>query len=590
MSYSKELSSRRRGSEPNGLNSYNNEEKHRRSDAYEEALGGHRVLMDTTSNQDEFDRRRGGFHHSTGPSRSRFNGRPPKSRGPKKKNKYRKPPFSPQRSPISPEFDRSRKRPFFSRSHSSPTSPPRSPPPPPPSSTYQVPQSKQSLPPPPPPPPHPSGLPRFPSANSSSKMPSIQSRSSNLPSKETPEDFRSNQYSTKKSSPTSSGISHRDPNIRGNQPSRFRFNIPHEPAPSRRSRFDQPPSKRMVLNSPPPSITCVPPKEPIYTYTYGKSAYEKVDQIGEGTYGKVYKAINNVTGELVALKRIRLEQEKDGFPITTVREVKILQRLRHKNIVKLLEILVEKNSVNMVFEYMDHDLTGVLLNSQLHFTPGNIKHLSKQLFEALDYLHHLGVIHRDIKGSNILLNNNGDLKFADFGLARFKTYPKAGATYTNRVITLWFRPPELLLGETKYDSAVDIWSAGCIVIELFIGKPLFQGKDEIHQLEIIYDLMGTPNIESWPEVKNMPWYNLLKPPHEKSCRFLETFREKLTPAAIDLCQKLLSLNPAHRPSAHEALMHEYFVSESPPPEPAVILKDMQGSWHEWEGKKRRGKR
>ncbi|WBW75049.1 P-TEFb-associated cyclin-dependent protein kinase Lsk1 [Schizosaccharomyces osmophilus] len=582
MSYTKEFSSYRRGSELNGLKPYSDEEKRRSSDFNEEALGEHTVSMNNTSNRDEYDRPRGGFHRGAGPRRSRFGGRPPKSRGFKKKNKSRKPPFSPHRSPHSPEYDHPRKRPLLPRSHPSPTSPPRSPPPPPPSS-YQLPHPKQPLPPPPPP----SGSPRFPPANSSSEMPFIQSRSSNNTNKEALEDSKLNQYSSRNSQ--SSSNPHRDANMHGKS-SRFRFHIPQETTPSRRSRFDQPPTKRMALNSPPPSITCQPPKEPIYTYTYGKSAYEKVDQIGEGTYGKVYKAINNVTGELVALKRIRLEQEKDGFPITTVREVKILQRLRHKNIVKLLEILVEKNSVNMVFEYMDHDLTGVLLNSQLHFTPGNVKHLSKQLFEALRYLHHLGVIHRDIKGSNILLNNNGDLKFADFGLARFKTYPKAGATYTNRVITLWFRPPELLLGETKYDSAVDIWSVGCIVMELFVGKPLFQGKDEIHQLEIIYDLMGTPNIESWPEVKSLPWYDLLKPPHGKPSRFVDSFREKLTPAAIDLCQKLLSLNPAHRPSARDALMHEYFVSESPPPEPAVILKDMQGSWHEWEGKKRRGKR
>ncbi|EPX73843.1 CMGC/CDK/CRK7 protein kinase Lsk1 [Schizosaccharomyces octosporus yFS286] len=587
MSYTKEFPSRRRGSELNGLKSYGEEEKHRSSDFSDEALGGHSVSMNSSS-RDEYTRPRGGFHRGAGPQRSRLGGRPPKARGFKKKNKYRKPSFSPQRSPYSPEYDRPRKRPLLPRSHPSPTSPPRSPPPPPPSS-YQLQNPKQHLPPLPPPPPPPSGSPHFPQDHSASQIPFIQSRSSDNTNKEASEDYKSSQYASKDSVLGNYSGLYRDANIRGKS-SRFRFHIPHETTPSRRSRFDQPPSKRMDLNSPPPSITCQPPKEPIYTYTYGKSAYEKVDQIGEGTYGKVYKAINNVTGELVALKRIRLEQEKDGFPITTVREVKILQRLRHKNIVKLLEILVEKNSVNMVFEYMDHDLTGVLLNSQLHFTPGNVKHLSQQLLEALRYLHHLGVIHRDIKGSNILLNNNGDLKFADFGLARFKTYPKAGATYTNRVITLWFRPPELLLGETKYDGAVDIWSVGCIVMELFIGKPLFQGKDEIHQLEIIYDLMGTPNEETWPEVKSLPWYDLLKPPHEKPSRFVDSFREKLTPAAIDLCQKLLSLNPTHRPSARDALMHEYFVSESPPPEPAVILKDMQGSWHEWEGKKRRGKR
>ncbi|CAB16269.1 CTD kinase subunit alpha [Schizosaccharomyces pombe] len=593
MSYSKSTIYRRQGTEPNSHFRRTVEEKSQLSGTNEESLGGHTLssnafknnsssISPSSSAKDPREQRKRTFPlNDTHSSRARQHERPFRSR--KSRRRKGKKAFSPRPgSPPSPSFYRSgsQKRArnlttkdyFAKRSESSSSASvsPISPSANRNDSKRQASSFRRSP---------PSSVHMKPSAFNGRKV-SRRPSSSPPPIPSIPHETTSSD--TQKKSSVSSGFPE-------NKHGKFHFHIPNE----RRSRFDQPPSKRMALTSTAresvPAPLPSPPSGPIYTYTYPKPAYEKIDQIGEGTYGKVYKAINTVTGDLVALKRIRLEQEKDGFPITTVREVKILQRLRHKNIVRLLEIMVEKSSVYMVFEYMDHDLTGVLLNSQLHFTPGNIKHLSKQIFEALAYLHHRGVLHRDIKGSNILLNNNGDLKFADFGLARFNTSSKS-ANYTNRVITLWFRPPELLLGETAYDTAVDIWSAGCIVMELFTGKPFFQGRDEISQLEVIYDMMGTPDVHSWPEVKNLPWYELLKPVEEKKSRFVETFKEILSPAAIDLCQKLLALNPFCRPSAHETLMHEYFTSESPPPEPAVILKNMQGSWHEWESKKRKSKR
>lgn len=214
------------------------------------------------------------------------------------------------------------------------------------------------------------------------------------------------------------------------------------------------------------------------TDTPKDQVYAIVSQVGEGTFGKVYKARNNITGVLVALKRIRMETERDGFPVTAMREIKLLQSIRHVNIVQLMEMMVHHGasfsianlllngctnlgigSVYMVFEYMDHDLTGVLSQTQFSFTDAHLKSLCKQMLQGLSYLHRKGVIHRDIKGSNILLNNRGELKLADFGLARF--YQKRRrADYTNRVITLWYRPPELLLGTTVYGPEVDMWSAG----------------------------------------------------------------------------------------------------------------------------------
>jgi CTD kinase subunit alpha len=204
--------------------------------------------------------------------------------------------------------------------------------------------------------------------------------------------------------------------------------------------------------------------------------YRILNQVGEGTFGKVYKAQNTVTGSHVALKRIRMESERDGFPVTAMREIKLLQSLRHQNIVRLYEMMVSNGTyvvenlgpmthfdglvnVFMVFEYMDHDLTGVLSQTQFSFTDAHLKSLCLQMLAGLAYLHHKGVIHRDIKGSNILINNRGELKLADFGLARFY-YKRRRSDYTNRVITLWYRPPELLFGATIYGPEVDMWSAG----------------------------------------------------------------------------------------------------------------------------------
>lgn len=205
--------------------------------------------------------------------------------------------------------------------------------------------------------------------------------------------------------------------------------------------------------------------------------YDRMNQVGEGTYGKVYKARCKKTGEIVALKRVRIDQEKDGvcsnvnmqFPVTGIREIRLLLSLKHKNVVKLLEIISctsnGSSSINMVMEYMDHDLTGIL-SAGLEFSSAHIKCLILQMFQGLGHLHSRGIIHRDMKGSNLLLNSKGELKIADFGLARNLYSGTNGAIssknldYTNRVITLWYRPPELLLGSTKYLFEVDIWSAG----------------------------------------------------------------------------------------------------------------------------------
>ncbi|EIN10645.1 Pkinase-domain-containing protein [Punctularia strigosozonata HHB-11173 SS5] len=331
-----------------------------------------------------------------------------------------------------------------------------------------------------------------------------------------------------------------------------------------------------------PSPLPLPPPPP-------QELYSIVSQVGEGTFGKVYKARNAVTGVHVALKRIRMEAERDGFPVTAMREIKLLQSLRHENIVRLYEMMVSNGNVYMVFEYMDHDLTGILSQTQFSFTDANLKSLCQQMLAGLAYLHHKGVIHRDIKGSNILVNNRGELKLADFGLARF--YQKRRRSdYTNRVITLWYRPPELLYGATVYGPEVDMWSAGCIMLELFTKKPVFQGNDEIHQLDVIFKILGTPTTERWPGVTELPWFELVKPKEVIPNHFRGLFQKWMSPAALDLAEQLLDYEPSRRISAVQALDAPYFTQEDPPAVLPTDLSSLEGEWHELETKRERAKK
>lgn len=316
--------------------------------------------------------------------------------------------------------------------------------------------------------------------------------------------------------------------------------------------------------------------------------YKRVQQVGEGTYGKVYKAQNVLTGQFVALKKLRLEAEREGFPITAMREIKLLQSFDHPNVLGLLEMMVEHNQIFMVSDYMDHDLTGLLTHPDLQLSESHRKFIFKQLMEGINYLHCRRIIHRDIKGSNILLDSIGRLKIADFGLARtMKTVKDTESPdYTNRVITIWYRPPELLLGSTDYGREVDIWGVGCLLIELYIKRAAFQGFDEIGQLNKIYNIMGTPTVEDWPTIENLPWFEMLRPRINRSSSFKELFGSAMSEQSFDLAQDLLKYNPAKRWTALEALEHPYFTTE-PLPEPLHMLKDIKGEWHEFETKKRR---
>ena len=306
---------------------------------------------------------------------------------------------------------------------------------------------------------------------------------------------------------------------------------------------------------------------------YRKPGNESV--VGSGTYGKVFKAIHVYTKNLAALKKIRMDGEKDGFPVTAVREIKLLQSLKHENVVSLQEVMVEHNDCFMVFEYLSHDLTGLLNHPTFKLEHAHKKHLGRQLFDGLNYLHRRGVLHRDIKAANILVSSTGQLKLADFGLARF--FSKRGKPdYTNRVITIWYRSPELLLGETQYGPAVDIWSAACVMIEIFTRHAIFPGDGgEINQLDKIYNVLGTPTRSEWPGLVDMSWFELLRPTERKPNTFSEKYQEKLTPDAFELLQAMFMYDPAKRPTAGDVLEHPYFTTEEPAPRQAIEYVHLQ---------------
>ncbi|KAL8720814.1 MAG: hypothetical protein Q9225_002368 [Loekoesia sp. 1 TL-2023] len=354
------------------------------------------------------------------------------------------------------------------------------------------------------------------------------------------------------------------------------------PESTRHERSPEPVKVKKIMKRLKPRATLPQEFAESTSVYYRKPGNESV--VGSGTYGKVFKAIHVYTKDLVALKKIRMDGEKDGFPVTAIREIKLLQSLKHENVVCLQEVMVENNDCFMVFEYLSHDLTGLLNHPTFKLEHSHKKHLAKQLFDGLSHLHRRGVLHRDIKAANILISNTGLLKLADFGLARF--YSKTGhPDYTNRVITIWYRSPELLLGETQYGPAVDIWSAACVMIEIFTKHAIFPGDGgEINQLDKIYNVLGTPTRSEWPGLVDMAWFELLRPLERKQNTFAEKYQERLTPAAFELLQAMLLYDPTKRPTAGDVLEHPYFTTEEPAPQQAIELKDLQGDWHEFESK------
>ncbi|KAE8793570.1 Cyclin-dependent kinase G-1 [Hordeum vulgare] len=279
--------------------------------------------------------------------------------------------------------------------------------------------------------------------------------------------------------------------------------------------------------------------------------------------GSPHRAKDKKTGEIVALKKVKMENEREGFPLTSLREINILLSFHHPSIVDVKEIVVGSgDSTYMVMEYMEHDLKAVTETMKQPYSQSEVKCLMLQLLEGVKYLHDNWVIHRDLKTSNILLNNCGELKICDFGLSR--QYGSPLKPYTQLVVTLWYRAPELLLGAKEYSTAIDMWSLGCIMAELLSKKPLFDGKRDIDQLSKIFRMLGTPNEDIWPGYSKLPGarakfakqpYNKLR---EKFPAVSFTGGLTLSEAGFDLLNRMLTYDPETRISAEDALNHEWF--------------------------------
>jgi cyclin-dependent kinase 12/13 len=409
--------------------------------------------------------------------------------------------------------------------------------------------------------------------------------------------------------------------------------------------------------------------------------YQRLIQIGEGTYGQVYKAKCLHTGREVALKKIRVQHGAyQGFPTAAIREIKIMKKLRHCNMVELLEVLTSKGvehldqndereedrrkrekqeakekprdiaaadanvsvenqeksitvsnskdkhidtregfkgNLFLVLEYVSHDLTG-LMDMHYRFSEVQVKSIFRQLLDVLGYIHDNKYVHRDLKCSNILLTSHFELKLADFGLARsiddahcmfendnnsantiIRTGQPIRQDFTNKVITLWYRPPELLMGETQYGAWVDMWSAGCILAEITLGKPILMGKTEREQLALIFDLVGTPTKETWEGHEDLKLLRSgemsIGKPRKSQLRKKYEKKGKMGSSAVSLLEKLLELDPTRRITAERALSSRYFLEEPRAPANPADLGTVDlgsgggndGHFHEFQTKKRR---
>jgi len=281
----------------------------------------------------------------------------------------------------------------------------------------------------------------------------------------------------------------------------------------------------------------------------------------------VFRAKDKFSGEIYAIKKVKLGKEKEGFPVTSIREINLLLSLKHQNIVNVREVVIGStlDKIYVVMEYSEHELRDLMENTRYNFKISEIKSLMKQLLQAIEYLHSRSILHRDLKTSNILYSNKGILKVCDFGLARKYVGERA---YTPVVVTMWYRAPEVLLGCDKYTPVIDMWSVGCIFAELILKEPLFMGQREADQVDLIFKTLGTPTNTTWPgwrELKlarNVPFKTYVGNKLGEKFKNSPNVDLQLSEHGINLLEKMLLFDPSKRISAAEALKHPWF-KESP---------------------------
>ncbi|KAK8607020.1 hypothetical protein V6N13_052771 [Hibiscus sabdariffa] len=286
-------------------------------------------------------------------------------------------------------------------------------------------------------------------------------------------------------------------------------------------------------------------------------SYDKLAKVGQGTYSNVYKARDKDTGKIVALKKVRFNTAEPESVKFMAREIMILQKLNHPNIIRLEGLATSRMqySLYLVFDFMQSDLTKVISRPGERLTEPQIKCYMQQLLSGLAHCHERGILHRDIKGANLLIDRNGVLKIADFGLANIFN-PKPKRPLTSRVVTLWYRAPELLLGSTDYGVGIDLWSAGCLLAEMFTGRPIMPGRTEVEQLHRIFKLCGSPSEDYWKKMKLPASF---RPPQHYKPGYQESFGD-FPSSSFELLVMLLNLDPSYRGTADSALQSEFFSS------------------------------
>jgi len=305
--------------------------------------------------------------------------------------------------------------------------------------------------------------------------------------------------------------------------------------------------------------------------------YERLNYIHEGVYGQVFRARDRLTGEIFAIKKAKLTKEKEGFPITSIREINLLLGMKHPNIVNVKEVVIGSSldHIFVVMEYVEHELKDLMEHTKYTFSTAEVKTLMKQLLQAIEYFQNHNIMHRDLKTSNLLYSNKGLLKVCDFGLAR--KFLGTKRSYTPVVVTLWYRAPEVLLGCDTYTPAIDIWSVGCIFAELILKEPLLKAQTEIEMIDVIFRTLGNPTSTNWPGWKELKYAKNLQPKNYAGSKLRDIFLKQsftgescLTENGLDLLSRMLYYDPAKRITATEALKHPWF-KEGPPPQDQELM-------------------
>ncbi|XP_063744233.1 cyclin-dependent kinase 11B isoform X2 [Eleginops maclovinus] len=348
-----------------------------------------------------------------------------------------------------------------------------------------------------------------------------------------------------------------------------------DPTPQSQTHSRSPtPEENYIPDSPPISPVELKKELPKYLPALqgcrSVEEFQCLNRIEEGTYGVVYRAKDKKTDEIVALKRLKMEKEKEGFPITSLREINTILKAQHPNIVTVREIVVGSNmdKIYIVMNYVEHDLKSLMETMKQPFLPGEVKTLMIQLLLGVRHLHDNWILHRDLKTSNLLLSHKGILKIGDFGLAR--EYGSPLKPYTPVVVTLWYRSPELLLGAKEYSTAVDMWSVGCIFGELLTQKPLFPGKSEIDQINKIFKDLGSPSEKIWPGYNELPAVKKMTFTEYPYNNLRKRFGALLSDQGFDLMNKFLTYCPSKRILSDEGLKHEYLRETPLPIDPSMF--------------------